>query len=87
MLNKKGVINMKKYNQVPEKVQKAIRQLSIEELRIVFKECLYNKKIDKDKKAVFCKYVEKRLNKLLKQKDYNDTSISDKEYIARWESK
>ena len=83
---------MKKYNQVkmaklPEKVQKEIRQLSIEELRILFKGCIYNKKIDKDKKAILSKYVENRLNKLLKQKDYNDTSISDNEYIAKWESK
>ena len=69
---------------LPEKVQREIRQLSIEELRILFEGCIFNKKIDKDRKAVLCKYIEKRLNKLLKQKDYNDKSIPDHEYIAKW---
>ena len=72
---------------LPEKVQREIRQLSIEELRILFEGCIFNKKIDKDRRAVLCKYIEKRLNKLLKQKDYSDTSIPDHEYIAKWESK
>ena len=72
---------------LPEKVQREIRQLSIEELRILFEGCIFNKKIDKDRRAMFCKYIEKRLNKLLKQKDYNDKSMPDHEYIAKWESK
>ena len=72
---------------LPEKVQREIRQLSIEELRILFESCIFSEKIHKDDKAVLCKYIEKRLNKLLKQKDYNDTSIPDHEYIAKWESK
>jgi hypothetical protein len=71
---------------LPEKVQKKIRQLSIEELRILFEGCVFNKKINKDRRAVLCKYIEKRLNKLLKQKDYNDTNIPDHEFINKWES-
>ena len=69
---------------LPEKAQREIRQLSIEELRILFEGCIFNKKIDKDRRAMLCKYIEKRLNKLLKQKDYSDTSIPDHEYIAKW---
>ncbi len=69
---------------LPEKVQKEIRQLSIEDLRILFEGCINSKKIDKDRKAILCKYIEKRLNKLLKEKDYNDKSLADHEYIAKW---
>ena len=58
----------------------------IEELRILFEGCVFNKKINKDRRAVLCKYIEKRLNKLLKQKDYNDTNIPDHEFINKWES-
>jgi hypothetical protein len=65
-------------------VQKEIRALNLDDLYVLFETCISNKNIHKDDKPVLLEYIEMRIKKLQKQKDYNDKSIPDHEYIAKW---
>ena len=69
---------------LPEKIQREIREYNLDELYILFEECIASKKVHKDDKKLLCSYIEKRITRLAKQKDYNDKSMPDHEYIAKW---
>ena len=81
MLNKLKENKMKK---LPEKVQRQLRELSYDDLCLVFVDIIEKQNIEKETKSMIVAYIEKRLKRLQKQNDYNDISIPDHEYIAKW---
>jgi hypothetical protein len=68
-------------------VQKEIRAFNYDELLVLLDAVIYNKKMHKDDKPVLIAYIEMRIKKLQKQKDYNNKSMPDHEYVAKWGSK
>ena len=84
---------------IPQSVQKEVRGLNLDELYILFEGLIKNNKYDKDRscksyhtnngkyKIALLAYLEKRIKKLQKQKDYEDKNISDSEFVAKWETK
>ena len=69
--------------QISQSVQKEVRKLSLVELYVLFGSFI-NSKCDKDYKISAIAYLEKRIKKLQKQKDYEDKNISDKEFVTKW---
>lgn len=69
---------------LPEKIQKEIRAFNYDDLLVLHEAIIHNKKIHKDDKPVLIAYIEMRIKKLQKQKDYNDNIMPDHEYIAKW---
>jgi hypothetical protein len=68
-------------------VQKEIRAFNLDELYILFEACICNKNMHKDDKPVLLAYIEMRIKKLQKQKDYKDAEMSDSEFIKKWDIK
>ena len=69
---------------IPQAVQKHLRSLSLVQLYIIFGGLIENNKCDKDYKITALAYLEKRIKKLQKQKDYEDKNISHKEFVTKW---
>lgn len=69
---------------LPEKVQRQLRELSYDDLCLVFVDIIEKQNIEKETKSMLVVYIEKRLKRLQKQNDYNDGSIPDHEYIVKW---
>ena len=72
---------------IPQGVQKEVRRLNLDELYILFEGFIKNNECDKDYQIALLAYLEKRIKKLQKQKDYEDKNISDSEFVAKWETK
>ena len=68
---------------LPEKVLRQLRELSYDELCLVFVDIIEKQNIETETKSMLVAYIEKRLKRLQKQNDYNDNSIHDHEYIAK----
>ena len=68
---------------LPEKVQRQLRELSYDDLCLVFVDIIEKQNIETETKSMLVAYIEKRLKRLQKQNDYNDSSIPDHEYIAK----
>ena len=69
---------------IPQAVQKEVRRHNLDELYILFGGLIKNNKYDKDNKIALLAYLEKRIKKLQKQKDYEDKNMSDKEFVTKW---
>jgi len=69
---------------IPQAVQKEVRKHNLDELYILFGGIIKNNKYDKDNKITLLAYLEKRIKKLQKQKDYEDKNMSDKEFVTKW---
>ena len=78
--------NMTKIKMHPS-VQKEIRAFNYDDLLVLHEAVIHNKKMHKDDKPVLIAYIEMRIKKLQKQKDYEDKNISDSEFVAKWETK
>lgn len=68
---------------LPEKVLRQLRELSYDDLCLVFVDIIEKQNIETETKSMLVAYIEKRLKRLQKQNDYNDNSIPDHEYIAK----
>ena len=66
------------------KVQKEIRAFNYDELLLLSESVIVNKKMHKDDKPVLLAYIEKRIKKLQKKNDYEDTNMSDSDFIKKW---
>ena len=86
MLNKYMELNNMTKIKIPQGVQKEVRRHNLDELYILFEGLIKNNKYDKDNKIALLAYLEKRIKKLQKQKDYEDKNISDSEFVAKWET-
>ena len=81
------MITKDKYINLPEKAQRKLRQLNYDDLSLVFSKIIEKKDIDKTIQISLINYIEKRLTKLQKRKDYFNRDMPDHEYIAKWEIK
>jgi len=71
-------------NNLPQSVQKLIRPLELDGLYVLFEACIKDKKMHKDDKSALLAYIEMRIKKLQKQKDYQDKNINDFDYVSKW---
>ena len=64
--------------------KKLINSLNYDDLLTLVDRVMKSEKLLKEEKKPILVFAYARLEKLLKQKEYNNTSISDAEYISKW---
>ena len=64
--------------------KKLINSLSYDDLLTLVNRVMTSEKLSTEEKKPILIFAHARLEKLLKQKEYKDSSISDAEYISKW---
>jgi len=69
---------------VKESFKIKLRELDFDQLQEVFFTIIQSKTLTKEQKRPLIAYIEGRLKRLLKKKDYDNSNMTDSEYVAKW---
>jgi hypothetical protein len=69
---------------VKESFKRKLRELGFDSLQQLFFDLIEAKELPREQKAGLLNYIEGRLKRLLKKEDYNNSNMTDSEYVAKW---